>query len=66
MKQKEKQNQFLLSLMNFQFFNDEFLKVIEMGRSANIHLIISHQNIEQLNTFSEEFKDTIIANTNNI
>ena len=36
-----------------------------MGRSAGIHLIISHQNIEQLNTFSEEFKDTIIANTNN-
>ena len=47
------------------FLNHEFLKVIEMGRSAGIHLIISHQNIEQLNTFSEEFKDTIIANTNN-
>jgi type IV secretory pathway TraG/TraD family ATPase VirD4 len=47
------------------FLNNEFLKVIEMGRSAGIHIIISHQNIEQLNTFSPEFKDTIIANTNN-
>ena len=47
------------------FLNKEFLDVISMGRSANIHLIISHQNIEQLNSFSEEFKDTIIANTNN-
>ena len=63
---KEKRQPIFVIVDEFSnFLNHEFLKVIEMGRSAGIHLIISHQNIEQLNSFSEEFKDTIIANTNN-
>lgn len=63
---KEKRKPIFVIVDEFSnFLNHEFLKVIEMGRSAGIHLVISHQNIEQLNTFSEEFKDTIIANTNN-